>query len=60
MNPEQLWSTTMDPKNRILKKVTKKDDEMLNELFQTLMGDDASKRREFIERFAKQVRNLDI
>ena len=55
MNPEQLWETTMDPKNRIFVKVTMDD-----QIFTILMGDEVETRREFIEKNAKYVKNLDI
>jgi len=60
MNPQQLWETTMDPKTRILKKVTIKDAELADELFSILMGEDVEERRKFIQRYAKEVKNLDI
>ncbi|MBR60165.1 MAG: DNA topoisomerase (ATP-hydrolyzing) subunit B [Euryarchaeota archaeon] len=60
MNPEQLWSTTMDPDTRTILKVTIEDAEMSNQLFETLMGEDVPERRAFIEKYAKEVTNLDI
>ena len=62
MDASQLWETTMDPENRILKKVIY-DDEFASEIdvtFSTLMGDKVEPRREFIEENAKFVKNIDF
>ncbi len=60
MNPEQLWETTMDPKNRLMKRVTVEDAELANEVFEILMGDEVGPRKNFIQTHAKSVSNLDI
>ncbi|MFH1187623.1 MAG: DNA topoisomerase (ATP-hydrolyzing) subunit B [bacterium] len=60
MNPEQLWNTTMNPKNRALKKVSIEDVEKADEIFDILMGSDVAPRKHFIQTHAKSVKNLDI
>ena len=61
MDPEQLWETTMDPEKRILKKVCMNEDSVseLDLTFTVLMGDEVEPRREFIEKNAKYVKDLD-
>lgn len=60
MDAEQLWETTMDPTRRTLMQVRLEDAAGANELFSTLMGDDVEPRREFIEKHALEVKNLDV
>ena len=60
MNPEELWETTMNPENRVLKKVTLEDAQETDRMFDTLMGGEVLPRKKFIETYAKQVKNLDI
>ena len=60
MNPEQLWETTMNPATRIMIKVTMEDAIKADQIFNILMGEEIGPRREFIEKNAKTVRNLDV
>lgn len=60
MNSSELWETTLDPANRILRRVDLEDAQRADELFSILMGDDVSARRSFITRRAKDVRFLDV
>ncbi len=60
MNADQLWETTMDPQNRVLLKVTVSDAEKADAIFNKLMGEEVSLRKNFIQTHAKSVENLDI
>jgi DNA gyrase subunit B len=65
MNPDQLWETTMNPATRTLLQVELDRSELngageIDALFKTLMGDEVEPRRQFIQKYAKEVRNLDI
>jgi DNA gyrase subunit B len=60
MNDHELWETTMDPAQRVLRQVTVEDAAAASEMFTILMGEDVEQRRSFIQRNAKDVRFLDI
>jgi len=60
MNPKQLWETTMDPAQRVLKQITIEDAVEADETFTILMGDQVEPRRKFIQDHAKEAKELDI
>jgi DNA gyrase subunit B len=60
MNAEELRDTTLDPKNRTLLRVTMSDAAAADDLFRVLMGEKVEPRREFIEKHALDVKNLDV
>jgi DNA gyrase subunit B len=60
MDPEELWETSMDPSKRLLLQVTMEDAAAADEIFRVLMGDHVEPRREFIEKHALDVKDLDV
>jgi DNA gyrase subunit B len=60
MNPDQLWNTTMDPDQRVLKQVTIENAEEADRLFDILMGKEVLPRKKFIQAYAQKVKNLDV
>ncbi len=60
MNPDQLWETTMDPDKRTMLRVEMEDAEIADEIFSILMGSNVDPRKLFIEKYAKDVRWIDV
>ena len=60
MNADQLWETTMNPETRIIQQVAIEDAAEAEEIFAKLMGSLVQPRKEFIQTYAKKVKNLDI
>ncbi|MWV63136.1 DNA topoisomerase (ATP-hydrolyzing) subunit B [Helicobacter saguini] len=60
MNKEELWETTMSPQNRTLVQIKIDDDEAANEMFNIFMGDEVEPRRQYIQKHARDVKNLDV
>jgi len=60
MNPGELWETTMDPANRVMKQITIEDAKEADKIFDILMGDEVAPRKKFIQTHAKKVKNLDV
>ena len=60
MNPSQLWETTMDPANRVMKQIMVEDAKEADKIFDILMGDEVAPRKKFIQTHAKKAKNLDI
>ncbi|MCR4784451.1 MAG: DNA topoisomerase (ATP-hydrolyzing) subunit B [bacterium] len=60
MNAEQLWDTTMDPEHRVMRRVELEDAVEADRIFSVLMGNDVKPRRDFIIKYAREVKNLDI
>lgn len=60
MNPDQLWETTMNPENRVMRQINVQDAKEADKIFDILMGDEVAPRKKFIQTHAKRVQNLDI